>query len=206
MDAPPGEAKRRRPHSFRSLRRAPLSDRGASFCEVCIKSTECAGLALTPGLPSSNKPAASPRKLGEAPRMQTLGIRGSSNGRTADSGSAYRGSNPCPRTKSFRPHRLAVRTSASHAGNTSSSLVGVASSSLASQGPVGRSTCQRGRAVVRGSREASGNSKRATAKRAAAKSRRQVRFTAPNRRRSRAGSRVNKTRPPGLGRPCTRRK
>ena len=125
MDAPPGEAKRRRPHSFRSLRRAPLSDRGASFCEVCIKSTECAGLALTPGLPSSNKPAASPRKLGEAPRMQTLGIRGSSNGRTADSGSAYRGSNPCPRTRSFRPHRLAVRTSASHAGNTSSSLVGV---------------------------------------------------------------------------------
>src|SRR5262249_17775777 len=46
--------------------------------------------------------------------------RGSSNGRTAASGAAYQGSNPCPRTGTVpggptRPHSLAVRTSASHA-------------------------------------------------------------------------------------------
>src|SRR5690606_28523401 len=66
-------------------------------------------------------------------------IRGSPNGRTTDSGSVYLGSNASPRIH-FRfsshldrshclfgswPHRLAVRTSASHAGNASSSLAGV---------------------------------------------------------------------------------
>jgi hypothetical protein len=48
--------------------------------------------------------------------------RGSSNGRTPDSGSGYQGSNPCPRTESggsprrfcYRPHGLAVRTAPSH--------------------------------------------------------------------------------------------
>ena len=62
-----------------------------------------------------------------APRSR---IRGSSNGRTADSGSAYRGSNPCPRTSARsrtgnRPHSLAVRTSASHAEISGSSPDGV---------------------------------------------------------------------------------
>jgi hypothetical protein len=96
--------------------------------------------------------------------LRALG--GSSNGRTADSGSAYQGSNPCPpaqrmpygrrsrhaavtvvtvvtlshgsfrspRSSRFatlskrhasRPHRLAVRTPASHVGNTGSIPVGV---------------------------------------------------------------------------------
>ncbi len=41
----------------------------------------------------------------------------SSNGRTADSGSASGGSNPPLPAKDARPHRLAVRTPASHAGN-----------------------------------------------------------------------------------------
>src|SRR6478609_9564247 len=65
-------------------------------------------------------------------------LGGSSNGRTQDSDSCYLGSNPSPpatftavsgaspRTRNW-PHRLAVRTSASHADNTSSILVGVTS-------------------------------------------------------------------------------
>src|SRR6478609_3327511 len=65
-------------------------------------------------------------------------LGGSSNGRTQDSDSCYLGSNPSPPatfTAGFGrlppnphwPHRLAVRTSASHADNTSSILVGVTS-------------------------------------------------------------------------------
>lgn len=62
-------------------------------------------------------------------------LGGSSNGRTTDSGSVYLGSNPSPPAKRFlevendwrpRPHRLAVRTSASHAGNAGSIPAGVA--------------------------------------------------------------------------------
>ena len=58
-------------------------------------------------------------------------LGGSSNGRTQDSGSCYLGSNPSPPAhfssdRSFRPHRLAVRTSASHAGNAGSIPAGVA--------------------------------------------------------------------------------
>src|SRR5699024_2720666 len=50
---------------------------------------------------------------------------GSSKGRTPDSGSGYLGSNPSPPAHSIRPHRLVVRTPASHAGNRSSNLRGV---------------------------------------------------------------------------------
>jgi hypothetical protein len=70
-------------------------------------------------------------------REQFQDLGGSSNGRTADSGSAYQGSNPCPPAQAHarrkgtrsacvtRPHRLAVRTPASHVGNTGSIPVGV---------------------------------------------------------------------------------
>ena len=53
-------------------------------------------------------------------------IAPSSNGKTADSGSAYRGSNPCgaaqhPATIWFlRPYRLTVRTEPSQGSNTGS--------------------------------------------------------------------------------------
>ncbi len=67
---------------------------------------------------------------------------GSSNGRTQDSGSCYQGSNPCPPARPLssavgllhrtRSHRLAVRTSASHAGNAGSIPAGIATSLLAS--------------------------------------------------------------------------
>src|SRR6478609_5797363 len=71
-------------------------------------------------------------------------LGGSSNGRTQDSDSCYLGSNPSPpatftavsgaspRTRNW-PRRLAVRTSASHADNTSSILVGVTSKKAGSQ-------------------------------------------------------------------------
>jgi hypothetical protein len=65
-------------------------------------------------------------------------LGGSSNGRTPDSGSGYQGSNPCPPARRAdqsashsslrvqRPHRLAVRTPASHVGNMGSIPIGVA--------------------------------------------------------------------------------
>ena len=61
------------------------------------------------------------RKLG-----LLLMIAPSSNGKTADSGSAYRGSNPCgaaqhPANQWFlRPYRLTVRTEPSQGSNTGS--------------------------------------------------------------------------------------
>lgn len=72
------------------------------------------------------------RRCGHIPPRSGLtripkNIRGSSNGRTADSDSAYQGSNPCPRTSTREytaqhhnflrtwPCCLAVRTLASHA-------------------------------------------------------------------------------------------
>jgi hypothetical protein len=65
--------------------------------------------------------------------------RGSSNGRTPDSGSGYQGSNPCPRTQSsvreFEsydwPHGLAVRTAPSHGVISGSSPDGVTTFLLA---------------------------------------------------------------------------
>ncbi len=83
-------------------------------------------------------PSSRSRHLGDLPQpLRYLG--GSSNGRTADSGSAYQGSNPCPPAERLcysaplvspcvasGPHRLAVRTPASHVGNTGSIPVGVA--------------------------------------------------------------------------------
>ncbi len=80
-----------------------------------------------------------------APPTSELGSRatashflgGSSNGRTADSGSVYQGSNPCPPAtlrhhsrRTPRPHRLAVRTSPSHGGNVGSIPTGVAESDV----------------------------------------------------------------------------
>jgi hypothetical protein len=109
-------------------------------------------------------PRAEAAGTGQLPGSHCI-LGGSSNGRTADSGSAYQGSNPCPPAglarqsaltsptplalaslafDSYRgpfvlpllalfsrfgppgPHRLAVRTPASHVGNTGSIPVGVA--------------------------------------------------------------------------------
>ena len=79
-------------------------------------------------LDTRRKPGHIPPRSGHFPNP-TKDIRGSSNGRTADSDSAYQGSNPCPRTntpfcalkrrtylsETTRPCCLAVRTLASHA-------------------------------------------------------------------------------------------
>jgi hypothetical protein len=90
-------------------------------------------------LGSASLPPAGVRCGRGVPRKSSFFHRlgGSSNGRTPDSGSGYQGSNPCPparrahQTARFLlrlhgPHRLAVRTPASHVGNTGSIPVGVA--------------------------------------------------------------------------------
>ena len=68
------------------------------------------------------------RELGSllSAKLERISIAPSSNGKTADSGSAYRGSNPCgaalrPANQWFlRPYRLTVRTEPSQGSNTGS--------------------------------------------------------------------------------------
>lgn len=99
-------------------------------------------------LSDGTRPSRSPSDaLFELFVLRFIRIERSSNGRTTDSGSVYLGSNPGrsaasqndaallrvrafsgrpPEAPDIRPHRLVVRTSASHAGNRGSTPLGVA--------------------------------------------------------------------------------